>query len=272
LGDGCRCPAAHTSAPPARAPERRPARAQAFARGGRTSFYSAALGGAAAAPVELAPAQKPPGALCADGSLAKPGAGAGPPGACASPSGGAPAAAGPPALLPSRLALELRRLARGSAASAAAGAASDEEMAGSERGSDEGPGCKTRPASPGAASVGAGSERSDADVVALGAQLVLEAGLASSGSFADCERPLAHGAARRLRGALARSVADVLALYDAVRAGGAAECTSSETHLRCLFLVRFFYALSKTRSWMMCVKACSCVQAPVAICACELRR
>jgi len=235
LGDGRRCPAAHTTAPSARAPERRPVCAQAFARGGRTSFYSAALGGAAAAPVEFAPAQKPPGALCADGSLAKPGAGAGQPGACASPGGGPPAAAGPPALLPSRLALELRRLARGSAAAAAAaGAASDEEMAGSERGSDEGPGCKTRPASPGAASVGAGSERSDADVVALGAQLVLEAGLASSGPCTDCERPPAHGAARRLRGALARSVADVLALYDAVRAGGTAKRTSPDAHMRCL--------------------------------------
>ena len=193
---------------------------QAFACGGRTAFYSAALGSAPAAAAavadKIAPgtglqdaAGSPVGSqqelLLDDGSA---GSGSPPPGAGAwNPAGALNSNLG---VLPSRLAFELRRLARRSGACAGI---VDEDMATSERGSDIeglGLGFKTRPASPGAASSGAASDRSDADVVALGAQLVLDAGLGN-----PLPNPNFKTSSRRLRGALARSVADVLALYDA---------------------------------------------------------
>ena len=183
---------------------------QAFARGGRTAYYSAALGGATAGAVDAVAPQAgllqgpSPAPLDADEGAALPDAGT---------SGTPPLGSGAGGVLPTRLALELRRLARRSCGGAVG--QSDDEMAGNEEAlAGLVCGAKTRPPSPG--SVSSMSDRSDADVVALGAQLVLDAGL---GNPKPCPKPYAaeRGGVRRLRGALARSVADVLALYDAAR-------------------------------------------------------
>ena len=189
---------------------------QAFARGGRTAFYSAALDDATAGVVDTVAPQAgllqgpSPAQLDLDDGAALPGSVTPLPGSGTPPPSGA--AAG---LLPTRLALELRRLARRSCGGAVG--QSDDEMAGSEEGlAGLGLcGTKTRPPSPG--SVSSMSDRSDADVVALGAQLVLEAGLGAPKAYTKpYPNPAEGGGGRRLRGALARSVADVLALYDAV--------------------------------------------------------
>ena len=189
---------------------------QAFARGGRTAFYSAALDAAAAGVVDtIAPqagllqAPPTPAQLDADDAAALLGSGTPPPGSGTPPPGGGPG------LLPSRLALELRRLARRSCGGAVG--QSDDEMAGSEEGL-AGLGLRRQdaPAEPGLRVQHERPQRRRCGRAGRAAGAGGGAGEPLSPTPAPTLTLPSAAAAGRLRGALARSVADVLALYDAV--------------------------------------------------------